>query len=151
MFKSFYREKEIKDKLSEVSKLHPQLYNLLLEKIEFDKYLRFKKTIRQSVRKILATGIRGYLRSLAVPTIIHKINRSSNKKKILFITGLTFNSVGMSIYLRKTGKFETILLTENPWLVGFFQQYFDTVYVYNTYYEVVRILILSKPYMVHIH
>lgn len=151
MFKSFYREKEIKDKLSEVSKTHPHLYKLLLEKLEFSKWLRIKKTIRQSMRKILATGMRGYLRGLPVSGVIHTINSPSNKKKILFITGLTFNSVGMSIYLRKTGKFETILLTENPWLVSFFQQYFDTVYVYNTYYEVIRILILSKPYMVHIH
>lgn len=52
--------------------------------------------------------------------------------------------------MRKTGKFETILLTENPLLVGFFKQYFDRVYVYNSYYDVSRILITSKPYIVHI-
>lgn len=151
MLKSFCTEKEIKDRLSEIGKMHPQLYNLLLEKVEFDKYLRFKKTIRQSVRRIIAMGIRGYVRELFSKDVVSKINSPSKKKKILFVAGLTANIVGMSIYLRKEGKFETILLIENPWLVRFFEQYFDRVYVYNSYYEVANILLSIRPYIMHVH
>lgn len=151
MFKNFYREKEIKDKLSEVSKTHPHLYKLLLEKLEFGKWLRIKKTIRQAMRKTLAMGIKEYLKTLFSEDIVSKINTPSNKKKVVFLAGLTANIVGMSLYLRKTGRFETILLMENPWLVGFFKQYFDEVYVYNSYYEVAYILLASKPYIVHVH
>lgn len=151
MFKNFYREKEIKDKLPEVRKINPQLYSLLLEKIEFSKYLRFKKTIRQSIRKILAMGIKEYLKTLFSQDIVSKINTPSNKKKIVFLAGLTANIAGMSLYLRKTGEYETILLIENPWLVGFFKQYFDTVYIYSSYYEVAHIMTASNPYIVHVH
>ncbi|TVM04127.1 MAG: hypothetical protein CV087_01645 [Candidatus Brocadia sp. WS118] len=151
MLYSLCREKEIKGRLSKAGEIDPQLYNFLIEKIEFGKYLRYKKIVTQLVRKIIAMGTRSYLNSLSWRGIINKINIPSHKKKILFVTGLTFNSVGISIYLRKTGEFETILLTENPWLVGFFRQYFDAVYVYNSYFDVIRILMLSKPYKVHIH
>jgi len=150
MFKSYYREKEIKVRLSEIGKTHPQLYNLLLEKIEFSKYHRFKKTIRQSIRKLLTMGIKEYIRDFLNKDVVNKINHPSNKKKILFIAGLTANIIGISLYLRKTGKYETILLIENPWLVGFFKQYFDTVYIYSSSYEVACLLIASHPYIVHV-
>lgn len=152
MLKSFRIEKEIKDRLSEVGKTYPHLYNLLMEKIEFSKYLRIKKTIRQSMRKILAVGIKEYLINLlSKKDIIDGTNNPSNKKKILFVSGVpSFNFVGISIYLRKTGKYETILIGESPWLSNFFRQYFDNVYIYNSYYEIARILILSKPYIVHV-
>jgi len=151
VFKNFYREKEIKDKLSEVDKLHPQLYNLLLEKIEFRKYLRFKKTIRQSIRKFLAIGIINYLKEFVGKDITSKINNPSNKKKILFVTGVpSLNLVGISVYLRKTGEYETILIGESPWLTSFFKQYFDYVYTYNSYYDAAFILFTSKPYIVHV-
>lgn len=151
MIRGLCRDKEMKHQLSKAGETNPQLYHFLKEKIEFGKYHRYKKTIKQLIRKIIAMGIGGYLNSLSRRGIINKINSPSHKKKVLFITGLTFNSVGMSIYLRKTGEFETILLTENPWLVGFFRQYFDAVYVYNSYFEVIRILIETKPYRVHVH
>lgn len=147
----FVTEKEIKNRLSEIRNTHPQLYCLLLEKIEFKKILRFKKTIKQSMRKIFAMGIKEYARNLLGNRIIAQIRRPSDKKKIIFLAGLTFNSVGMSIYLRKTGNYETILLIESPWLCGFFRKYFDRVYVYNSYYEVARILSLIRPYLVHVH
>lgn len=150
--KSFFAEKEIKDRLSKARETNPHLFDLLLEKIEFNKYLRFKKTIRQLLRKFLSMGIKDCLKELSCTGIINRINNSSNKKKkILFIAGLpTFNLVGISLYLRKTGKYDTILLTENPWLVKFFKQYFDHVYVYNSYYDVAYLLIASKPYIVHV-
>ncbi|NUO09354.1 MAG: hypothetical protein HUU08_11845 [Candidatus Brocadia sp.] len=151
MLKSFFAEKEIKNRLSNVLKTDPHIFDLLLEKIEFNKYLRFKKTLRQLLRKILAMGIKEYLKSLSSKELVNRINIPSSKKKIIFVTGLpTFNLAGISIYLRKTGKFETVLLTENPWLIGFFKQHFDTVYVYNSYYDVAHILVTSKPYIVHI-
>jgi len=151
MLKSFFVEKEIKTRLSIIREMDPHIFDLLLEKIEFNKYLRFKKNIRQLLRKILAMGIKGYLKGLSSKDLINRINIPSSKKKILFVTGVpTFNLAGISIYLRKTGKFETILLTENPWLIGFFKQYFDTVYVYNSYYDVAYILTTSNPYIVHI-
>ena len=151
MLKKFLREKEIRDRLSEAQGMEPHLLNLLFEKIEFNRILRFKKTVRRLLRKILAIGIKEYLKTLFSKDIVSKINTTSNKKKVIFVVGLTFNSVGMSIYLRKTGEFETILLVENPWLVDFFKQYFDEVYVYNSYYEVAYILLASKPYIVHVH
>ena len=148
MLKSFFAEKEIKTRLSRMHETDPHIFDLLLEKIEFNKYLRFKKTIRQLQRKILAMGIKEYLKDLSSKDII---NSPSNKKKVIFVTGLsTFNLVGISIYLRKTGEYETILITENPWLVNFFGRYFDYVYVYNSYYDVCCILIASKPYIVHV-
>lgn len=151
MLKSFFAEKEIKVRLSRIRETNTHIFDLLLEKIEFNKYIRFKKTVRQLLRKMIALGITGCLKGLSSRDVIQRINNPSSKKKILFISGLpTFNLAGISIYLRKTGEFETVLLTENPWLVGFFQQYFDTVYVYNSYYDVAQLLAMSKPYIAHI-
>jgi len=148
MLKSFLLENEIKTRLSRMHETDNLIFDLLLEKIEFNKYLRFKKTTRQMLRKIFSMGIKDGFKDLSCKRIINRINNSSTKKKILFVTGLpTFNLVGISIYLRKTGEFETILLTENPWLVEFFKQYFDAVYVYNSYYDVAHIHITSKPYL----
>jgi len=152
MLKISKTEKEIKDKLSEVGKTHPQLYNLLLEKIEFSKYHRFKKTIRQSIRKLLAMGVRNYLKEFVGKDIANKINNSANnKRKILFVTGTpTLNLIAISIHLRKTGEYETILIGESPWLTSFFKQHFDEVYTYNSYYDAAFILFTSKPYIVHV-
>ena len=152
MLKRFTQEEEIKNILSEVHANNPKMYELLMEKIEFSKYLRFKKATKQSIRKILAMGIKEYLRNLlSKKDTISKINNPSNKKKILFVTGVpSLNLVGISIYLRKTGQYETFLIGENPWQINFFKQHFDTVYIYNSYYEVARILTASKPDIIHI-
>lgn len=152
MLKSFFAENEIKTRLSKVRAIDPRILDLLLEKIEFNKYLRFRKTVRQLLRKVIAMGIKNFLKGIPSEGIISKINNTSkNKKKILFVADHpTFNLVGISIYLRKIGEYETILITENPWLVGFFKQYFDTVYVYNSNYEVAFIIKEAKPYIVHV-
>lgn len=150
--RSFSTKKEIKNKLSKISEINPRIVELLLDKIEFNIYPRLKKTTKQLLRKILVIGMKACFKNISNKTIIKRINKSlNNKKKILFVVGLpTFNLVGISIYLRKTEKFETVLLTENPWLVNFFKLYFDTVYVYNSYYDVTEVLIASKPYIVHV-
>lgn len=151
MLKSLFPEKEVTQGLSEVRKTDPHFFELLEEKIERTKYLKFKKTVRQLLRKMLALGIAGCLQDLSIKGVIRSMNSLSRKKKILFVAGLpTFNLAGISIYLRKTGEFETVLLTENPWLVGFFKQYFDTVCVYNSYSDVAQLFIASKPYIIHI-
>ena len=150
--KSFFAEKEIKDRLSKVREINPHLFDLLLEKIEFNKYLRFKKTIRQLLRKFIAMGIKNSLKTLSEKDVIRKINSSTNvKKNVLFVAGTSaFNLVGISIYLRKTGEYSTSLVIENPWLWNYFKKYFDNVYVYSSNYNVACILLESNPYMVHV-
>lgn len=152
MIKCFLAEKEIRDELVKHKENFPALIELLLKKIELCKSQRIKKTIRQLMRKILAMGIKECVKNISYKKVLKEINHSPNtKKKILFIAGEPlFNIVGISIYLRNTGKYETILILENPWLVNFFKQYFDFVYVYNSYYEVAHILLSSKPYMIHV-
>ena len=152
MIKCFFTGKKIRNELVKYEENFPALIELLLKKIELCKSQRLKKTIRQSVRKILATGIKECVKGISCKNVLKEINNSPNtKKNILFIAGEPlFNIVGISIYLRNTGKYKTILILENPWLVNFFKQYFDFVYVYNSYYEVARILLSSKPYMIHV-
>lgn len=152
MLKSFFAEKEIKTKLSRIREMDPHIFDLLLQKIEFNKYFRFKKTLRQLFRKVIAMGIKNFLKGFSSKGVIGKINNTSkDKKKILFVTGqATFNLVSLSMYLKKTGEFETILLMENPWLTSFMGQYFDTVYVYNSCYDVAFIIKEAKPYIVHV-
>ncbi len=150
MLKSLFPEKEVNQELSEIRKTAPRFFELLEEKIEGTRYLIFKKTARQLLRKMLALGIVGCLKGLSNKGIIRAINRPSGKKRILFIAGLpTFNLAGISVCLRKTGEFETVLLTENPWLVGFFQRSFDRVYVFNSYADVAQILMASRPNLIH--
>ena len=152
MFKSLVVEKDIKDKLSVIREMDPNVFNLLLEKLEFNKFTRFKKTIRQLLRKIFVIGIKNSLKTLSKKDVIRKINSSTNvKKKVLFVAGTSaFNLVGISIYLRETGEYSTSLIIENPWLWKYFKKYFDNVYVYNSNYNVACILLESNPYMVHV-
>lgn len=152
MMRGFFTGKKIGGELVKYKENFPALVELLLQKIELLKSQRIKKTIRQLTRKILAMGIKECVKNLSYKKVLKKIDGSSNtKKKVLFLVGEPlFNIVGISIYLRNTGKYETILILENPWLVNFFKKYFDFVYVYNSYYEVACILLSSKPYMIHV-
>ena len=152
MFKNIVVEKNIKDKLSVIREMDLNVFNLLSEKLEFNQFTRFKKTIRQLLRKFIAMGIRNSLKTLSKKDVIRKINSSTNtKKKVLFVAGTyAFNLVGISIYLRKTGEYSTSLIIENPWLWNYFKIYFDNVYVYNSNYNVACILLESNPYMVHV-
>lgn len=150
MLNSFVTEERIREKLSQFKEKYPSLTELLLKRVELTISQRFKKTIRQSIRKIRSIGIKGFLRNISPRGVIRTLNRPSDKKKVLFLAGLpTFNIVEISMYLRKTGEFETILLTESPWLSSFFQENFNKVYVYNSYYEVAHILLSSKPDIIH--
>lgn len=153
MYRRFFQEKKIKDRLSKISEVNPQLCNLVLEKIEFNKYFRIKKTIRQLLIKFLSMGIKYSLKDLSCKSIVKRINDSmTNKKKILFVAGLpTFHLIGICIYLRKRGDYEFYLVMENPWLKALFEKYFDFVYVYNSNYDVARILVDSEPYFIHVH
>lgn len=151
MFKAGFSERMIKEKLSALKELDSNAYEYLLGKIEFNKLQRLKKMIRQTIKRYLAGGIGEYKKRMSVKGLISYINLPSHKRKILYICyAPTFNLVRQSIYLRKTGKFETILVTETPWLGGFTEKYFDTVYVYDSCYTLVNILKEVQPYLIHI-
>ena len=151
MFKSFFSEMEIKEKLSAFKELNNDAYEHLLGKIEFNRLQRFKKSTRQMIKRYLARGIKEYKKRMSVKELISYINSSSHKRKILYICYTpTFNLVRQSIYLRNTGKFETILLMENPWLGDFAERCFDTVYVYDSCYTIAYILKEVSPYIIHV-
>ena len=151
MSKMRFDETEIKESLLPIKELDKNMYEYLLEKIEFNRLQRFKKASRQMIRRYLARGMREYQKRISINDIISIINRPSSKKKILYVSALpTFNLVRQSIYLRKTGEFETILLMESPWLGEFTEKYFDTVYVYSSCYSLANILKEVNPYIIHV-
>jgi len=146
-----FAETEIKKNLLPIKEIDKNIYEYLLEKIEFNGLQRFKKASRQMIRRYLARGIREYKNRITVKEIISKINQPSPKKKILYISPVpTFNLVRQSIYLRRTGEFETIILMESPWLGSFVEKYFDTVYVYDSIYTLANILKKVNPYLIHV-
>ena len=151
MFKASFNESEIKEKLSALKELDDNAYGHLLGKIEFNKIQRLKKMSRQTIKKYLAGGIGGYKKMMSVKGLIAHINLPSHKKKILYVCyAPTFNLVRQSMYLRRTGEYETILLTETPWLGDFTEKYFDTVYVYDSNYALSNILNKAIPYILHV-
>lgn len=151
MFKANFNEREIKEKLSALKELDDSAYGHLLGKVEFNKLERLKKMSRQTIKRYLAGGIGEYKKRMSVKGLIAHINLPSHKKKILYISAvLTPNLVRQSMYLRRTGEFETILLTENPWVGDFAGKYFDTVYVYDSCYALSNIIKEAEPYLIHI-
>ncbi len=151
MFKASFNEREIKEKLSVLKEIDSNAYEFLLGKIEFNKLQRLKKTSRQMIKRYLAGGIGGYKRRMSVKGLISHINRPFHKRKILYICyEPTFNLMRQSIYLRRTGEFETILLMEIPWLKNFTEKYFDTIYVYDSCYTLANILKEVQPYLIHV-
>jgi len=152
MFEMFFGRDEIKERISEIEPLDSTVYEYLLERTELNKLQRIKKTARQTVRRHLARGaLREFSRRKTLKEIINNINQASGKKKILYISVIpTFNLVRQSIYLRKTGEFETILLTETPWLANFMEKYFDAVYVYDSRFALAYILKEVKPFLIHV-
>src|SRR3989304_6672071 len=151
MFKASFNEREIKEKLSALKELDDNTYGHLLNKIEFNKMQRLKKMSRQMIKRYLAGGIAEYRKRMSVKGLISYINQPSHKKKIIYICySPTFNLVRQSIYLRRTEKFETVLITETPWLGDFTEKYFDTVYVYDSYYTLSNILKEVQPYLIHV-
>lgn len=151
MFKASFNEREIKEKLSVLKEIDSNAYETLLGKVEFNKIQRLKKMSRQTIKRYLAGGIGEYRKRMSVKGLISYLNAPSSKKKILYVCyAPTFNLVRQSIYLRRTGEFETVLITETPWLGDFTEKYFDTVYVYDSYYALSNILKEARPYIVHV-
>ena len=151
MFKASFNERKIKERLSALKEINSNAYEILLGKVEFNKLQRLKKMSRQMIKRLLAGGVGAYIKRMSVKGLISYINQPSHKKKIIYICySPTFNLVRQSIYLRRTEKFETVLITETPWLGDFTEKYFDTVYVYDSYYALSVILKEAMPYVVHV-
>ncbi len=151
MFTGTFNSEEIKKSLSPLKEIDNAAYQNLLGKIEFNKLQRFKKSSRQVIRRYLAGGIGEYNRRISIHALINRINQPSSKKKVLYVSALpTFNLLRQSIYLRRTGEFETIILMESPWLGSFIEKYFDTVYVYDSCYALANILKEVNPYIIHV-
>lgn len=142
----------IKEKFLVIKKLNKDVYDILIhDKIEFDRLTRFKKGIKQSLRRYKVGGLKAVFNKPSLKQIINRINTPSHKKKILYVTITpSFNLLRQSIYVRKNGNYETILLMESPWLFKLMERHFDAVYIYDTYYELANILKEVKPYIVHV-
>ena len=152
MLDLFLSRNGIEQKLAEVSRLDGNAYQHLLHRIDYYPIQRLKKTGRQILRRCLSRGLLAELKNRKrVDDIVALINRPSGRKKILYVSVIpTFNLQRQSAHLRKTGQFETVLLTETPWLAGSMRPYFDTIYVYDSRYALSRILQEAKPYLVHV-
>src|SRR3989304_9639370 len=149
----------IKEKLLTIKELNEEVYNILTQdKLEFDCLARLKKRVKQLLRKYKAGGLSAIFNNLFSKKVINRINSRpvvsgvelSDKKKILYITITpSFNLLRQSIYVRKNGNYETILLMESPWLLNVMGKHFDNVYIYDTYYELANILKQIRPYIIH--
>lgn len=142
----------IKEKFSTIKELNSEVYDILIhDKLEFNPLTRFKKGVKQSVRRYKAGGVKAVFHNPGRKQLINRINTPSHKKKILYITITpSFNLLRQSIYIQKNGNYETILLMESPWLLKLMEQHFDAVYIYDTYYALANILKEVKPYLVHV-
>ena len=142
----------IKEKLSKIKEFNKDVYDILIhDKLEFDSLTRFKKIIKQSLRKCKVGGLKVVFNNTSPKQIINRINTPSHKKKILYITITpSLNLLRQSISIRKKGDHETIILMENPWLYNLMEKHFDVVYIYNTYYELANIILEAKPYIIHV-
>jgi len=150
----------IKEKLLPIKELNEEVYNILTQdKLEFDCLARLKKRVKQLLRKYKAGGLSAIFNNLFSKKVINRINSRpvvsgvelSDKKKILYITITpSFNLLRQSIYVRKNGNYETILLMESPWLLNLMEKHFDNVYIYDTYYELANILKQIRPYIIHV-
>lgn len=146
-----FTEREILEKLSKVQEIDKGIFECLLDKLEFNKVKRFKHTARQIARRYLTRGLSECFSRLTVDQLIKRVNIDTGKKKVLFLAGHpTFDLLGISLYLRERGEHETILLIENPLLIATMEGYFDTVYVYDSFYDVARIINRVNPYVIHV-
>lgn len=142
----------IKEKFLPIKGFNEEVYDILIhDKLEFNRLTRFKKGIKQSLRRYKVGGLKAVFNKPTHKKIIDRINTPSGKKKILYITITpSFNLLRQSIYIRKNGNYETILLMENPWQLKLMEKHFDEVYIYDTYYELANILKEVKPYIIHV-
>jgi len=142
----------IKEKFLPIKELNKDVYDILIhDKLEFGRLARLKKRVKQLLRKYKVGGLSAIFNNLFSRKVIDRINSTSDKKKILYITITpTFNLLRQSIYVRKNGNYETILLMESPWLLKLMERHFDNVYIYDTYYELANILKEVKPYVIHV-
>lgn len=151
MLKALFSEREIKERLSVLKEVDNNAYGHLLSKVEFNKLQRLRKISRQMIKRYLARGMREYKKRIGIEELISIVNQTSHKRKILYISfAPPFNLMRQSIYLRKTGEFETILLMEGPWLVDFMEDFFDTVYIYDSIYTLAYILKEVGPHLIHV-
>jgi len=143
---------KIKERFSTIKELNEEVYNILTQdKLEFDRLTRLKKRVKQLLRKYKVGGLSAIFNNLFSKKVIDRINSPSDKKKILYITITpSFNLLRQSIYIRKDGNYETILLLESPWLLKLMEKHFDVVHIYDTYYELAQILKEVKPYLIHV-
>lgn len=141
-----------KERFSTIKELNKDVYDILInDKLEFDRLTRLKKRVKQLLRKYKVGGLSAIFNNLFPKKVIDRINSPSNKKKILYITITpSFNLLRQSIYIRKSGDYETILLMESPWLLKLMEKHFDVVHIYDTYYELAHILKEVKPYLIHV-
>lgn len=149
---SAFNTEVIKERFSKIREINHDVYDILIyDKLEFDRLTRFRKNVKQLLRKYKVGGLKAAFCKPSVKKIVNRINAPSSKKKILYITITpSFNLLRQSIYIRKNGNYETILIMENPWLLKLTEKHFDTVYIYDTYYELANILKEVKPYIVHV-
>ena len=142
----------IKEKFLPIKELNKGVYDILInDKLEFDRLTRLKKRVKQLLRKYKVGGLSAIFNNLFSKKAVDRINSPSDKKKILYITITpSFNLLRQSIYVRKNGNYETILLMESPWLLKLMERHFDDVYIYDTYYELANILKEVKPYLIHV-
>jgi len=141
-----------KERFSTIKELNKDVYDILInDKLEFDRLTRLKKRVKQLLRKYKVGGLSAIFNNLFPKKVIDRINSPSDKKKILYITITpSFNLLRQSIYIRKSGDYETILLMESPWLLKLMEKHFDVVHIYDTYYELAHILKEVKPYLIHV-
>ncbi|WP_295100225.1 hypothetical protein [uncultured Candidatus Kuenenia sp.] len=141
-----------KERFSTIKELNKDVYDILInDKLEFDRLTRLKKRVKQLLRKYKVGGLSAIFNNLFSKKVIDRINSPSDKKKILYITITpSFNLLRQSIYIRKSGDYETILLMESPWLLKLMEKHFDVVHIYDTYYELAHILKEVKPYLIHV-
>ena len=102
----------IKEKFSKIKELNNDVYDILInDKLEFNRLERLKKGTKQSLRKYKAGGLTAIFNNLFSKKVVDRINSPSDKKKILYITITpSFNLLRQSIYVRKNGNYETILI-----------------------------------------
>lgn len=142
----------ILEKFSTIKERNSEVYDILIQdKLEFDHLTRFKKGVKQLVRRYKVGGLKAIFNKPSFEQIIKRTNFPSSKKKIVYITITpSFNLLRQSMYIRKNGSYETILLMESPWLLKLVEKHFDDVYIYDTYYELAKILIRLKPCLIHV-
>ncbi len=144
------RQDDIISNLRRTCRQNEDVSKELLAKLELAWTVRLRKTARQFLRRHLARPVREFWCRPAAERVVAKINAETGKKKIVFLAGFpTFDFLGISMYLRKTGGYETYLFMENPHLINTMEGHFDAVYVYDSFSALAGILDRISPFVIH--